>query len=267
MTVYSPIINVIVKAVMKASKGLKRDFGEIEKLQVSKKGLADFVSVADLRADKVLREELKKMRPTFGFLTEELGEEKGQDPNARWIIDPLDGTTNFLHGLPHFAISVALEQNKEIVAAVIYDPIKDELFRAEKGQGAFLNDKRLRVSSRRNLDESLFATGIPFKGRNNNIDIFLQEIKNIIDVSAGIRRFGAASLDLAYVAAGKFEGFWESNLSSWDMAAGILMVKEAGGQVSDFDGTSLMLETGNIIAANREIFSQMLKLINKSKVS
>ena len=209
MSLKSPLITVMTRAAMKASRHLKRDFGEVENLQVSRKGPADFVSTADLKAEKILREELERARPHFGFLLEEAGSIAGKEgEQRRWIVDPLDGTSNFLHGLPHFAISLALEERGDVLAAVILDPIKDELFTAEKGQGAFLNDRRIRVSGRRRMDEALFATGIPFKGKTGH-RAFLDELEQVMAVSAGVRRWGTASLDLAYVAAGRYEGFDE----------------------------------------------------------
>jgi len=256
----TPLINVMVNAANKAGRGLRRAFGEIEKLQVSKKGPADYVSEADHRAEKTIFEELQHARPKFGFLMEESGVVEGSDNSNRWIIDPLDGTLNFLHGLPHFSISIALERDREIFAGVIYDPISDQLFWAEKGKGAFLNDKRLRVSSRRQLDESLFATGIPFAGREGHKP-FLAQLENVMAVSAGVRRYGSAALDLAYVATGRYEGFWEQGLNAWDIAAGIIIVREAGGYVSDFEGKDSMLSSGSIIASNDVLHGPLKKLV------
>jgi myo-inositol-1(or 4)-monophosphatase len=249
MTPRSALLNVMTRAVDKAARGLKRDFGEVEQLQVSTKGPSDFVSNADLKAERILREELAKARPGFGFLAEESGESAGSDGEHRWLIDPLDGTTNFLHGLPHFCISVGLEKAGEIVAGVILDPIKNEMFVCEKGGGAFLNDRRLRVSARKSLGESLLATGIPFRGHGQPED-FTQQLAFAMRETAGVRRFGAAALDLAYVAAGRYEGFWEEGLSPWDVAAGILLVREAGGFVSDLKGGQNMLHGGSILASN-----------------
>jgi myo-inositol-1(or 4)-monophosphatase len=256
----TPLVNVMVNAAQKAGRGLRRAFGEIEKLQVSKKGPADYVSEADHRAEKTLFEELQHARPKFGFIMEESGIVEGSDNSNRWIIDPLDGTLNFLHGLPHFCISIALERDREIFAGVVYEPITDQLFWAEKGQGAFLNDNRLRVSSRRDMSESLFATGIPFAGREGHKE-FLTQLENVMAVSAGVRRAGSAALDLAYVAAGRYDGFWEQNLNSWDIAAGIILVREAGGTVTDFDGKNDMLSNGSIIAANHDMHRPLKKLI------
>ncbi|SMF32944.1 myo-inositol-1(or 4)-monophosphatase [Tistlia consotensis] len=262
MAVRSALINVMVRAVNQAARGLKRDFGEVENLQVSKKGPADFVSAADTKAEQVLRNELSRARPDYGFLMEESG---GTDPQPgcerRWIVDPLDGTSNFLHGLPHFAISIGLAERDEVIAAVVYDPIKDELFWAEKGGGAFLNDRRLRVSSRRNLSDSLFATGIPFLGSKKDDGVFLRELTAVMQNSAGVRRWGVASLDLAYVAAGRFDGFWEQGLSPWDFAGGILLVREAGGIVTDIEGRSVSLEGHTVLAANEHLHRSLAKLV------
>ncbi|MEM7443881.1 MAG: inositol monophosphatase family protein, partial [Pseudomonadota bacterium] len=216
-TAGSPLINVMVRAAERAARQLVRDFGEVEQLQVSRKGPADFVSQADLKAEKTITTELAKARPSFGFLMEESGTKEGQDADWRWIVDPLDGTTNFLHGLPHWAISIAAEEKGEIVAGVVLNPISNELFWAEKGKGAFLNDRRLRVSSRRTLQEAVLATGIPFLG-HGDISTFQAELTRLMPQVAGIRRYGAAALDLAFVAAGRFDGFWESKLNAWDVA-------------------------------------------------
>ena len=257
----SPIMNVMHKAVEKAAFGLRRDFGEVENLQISKKGPGDFVSAADLKAEKILREELSKARPGYGFLMEESGEVAGTDPfQHRWIIDPLDGTTNFLHSIPHFAISVALTRGDELVAGIIYDPIKDELFSAERGQGAFLNDRRIRVSARRRIADCVCATGIPHARRGDH-DMFEGQLRRVMDKSAGIRRFGAAALDLAYVAAGRVDGYWENNLNAWDIAAGLLLVREAGGYISDLDGKQTMLQSGSVVAANDHIHAPLRNAI------
>jgi len=262
----SPLVNVMVAAVMKASRALRRDFGEVEQLQVSMKGPADFVSIADKKAEETIYEELKHARPDFGFLMEEAGEVKGKRDDIRFIIDPLDGTTNFLHGVPHFAMTVAVEERGQITAGVIYAPLTDELFWAEKGQGAYLNDTRLRVSGRKTLDKALLATGIPFMGREGH-EKFMAEMSEFMPSVSGIRRFGSATLDLAYVAAGRFDGFWEANLSPWDIAAGILIVREAGGFVTDTNGGQKMMETGNIIAANDQLHApieRVLKRVNRT---
>ena len=255
----SALLNVMTAAATKAARGLVRDFGEIENLQVSKKGPSDFVTTADKKAEEVLVAGLTKARPRFGFLLEEGGKIKGADTSNRWIIDPLDGTTNFLHGIPHFSISIALERDGEPVAGVIYEPITDQMFWAEKGQGAYLNGRRIRVSARRRLEESLFATGIPFAGKQDH-DRFLSQLKAVMAVSAGVRRFGSAALDLAYVAAGRYEGFWEFGLHPWDIAAGIVLVREAGGFVTDIGGGGMM-ESGEILAANDSLHGPLLKIL------
>jgi len=248
----SALINVMTGAARKAARGLLRDFGEVENLQVSKKGPGDFVSAADHRVEKVLVQELKKARPDYGFLLEEGGVIEGADPTVQFVIDPLDGTTNFLHSIPHFAISIGLLKDGEPWAGVIYQPLTDEMFWAEKGKGCFVNERRLRVSARRKLDESVLTTGIPHQGRPEHAR-FLRQLKLAMANTSGIRRFGAASLDLAYVAAGRCEGFWEMGLQPWDIAAGIIMVREAGGYVSDLDGSNNMMTSGNIIAANDQL--------------
>lgn len=259
----SPIINVMTAAVQKAARGLVRDFGEVENLQVSKKGPADFVTSADKRAEKILIEELMKARPSYQFLVEERGVIVGKDQSNKFIIDPLDGTTNFLHGIPQFCISVALERDSALHAAMIYNPVLDEMFMAEKGKGAFLGRRRLRVSGRRALDESLFATGIPFQGRQGH-KAFIGQLEEVMANTAGVRRFGSAALDLAWVAAGRYEGFWEQGLNPWDMAAGVLVVQEAGGFVSDFSGGKNMLETGGIIAASDHMHGKLFKLVTQA---
>ncbi len=260
-TLRSPILNVMFTAVRKAIRGLKRDFGEVDQLQVSRKGPADFVTAADTRVEGILREELARARPGYGFLMEEAGEEQGTDRSHRWIIDPIDGTTNFLHAIPHFAVSVALEREGQLVAGLVYNPITEELYTAEKGYGAFLNDRRrLRVSARQNLADSLIATGIPFKGRPGH-ERFHREAQALMPEVAGIRRFGAASLDLAHMAAGRYEGYWEHNLKPWDMAAGIVLVREAGGIVQDINGRATMLETGSILAANDALLRPLQNIL------
>ncbi len=260
MATRSAVINVMARAADKAARGLKRDFGEVEQLQVSVKGPGEFVSNADTRAERVLREELRRARPRYGLLMEESGSAPGEDGRHRWIVDPLDGTTNFVHGLPHFAISIGLEQDGEIVAGVVYDPLRDEMFWAEKGAGAYLNDRRLRVSGRRRLDQALIATGTPF-GERGDRPRFLVELDAVMAATAGVRRLGAAALDLAYVAAGRFDGFWERGLSPWDVAAGVLLVREAGGYVSEVDGGSGVLGGGSILAANDHLHEPLLRLL------
>jgi myo-inositol-1(or 4)-monophosphatase len=261
MALRSALWTVMTGAAQKAAKAMKRDFGEIEQLQVSQKGPADFVSAADVKAEKTLRAELAKARPRFGFLGEEGGDVKGEDGHHRWIIDPIDGTTNFLHGIPHFAISLALEMDGEIIAGLVYNPIVEEMYYAEKGKGAFLNDKRIRVSARKNLADSVIATGIPFLGRPGHKP-FLSQVERVMGNVAGIRRMGAASLDLAYVAAGRFDGFWELGLQPWDIAAGVILVREAGGFITEIDGGKNILGSGNVLASNAKLHKPLSDLLN-----
>jgi myo-inositol-1(or 4)-monophosphatase len=255
----SALMNVMIAAARKAARALTRDFGEVEQLQVSRKGPSDFVSAADLKAEKTLYEELAKGRPGYGFLMEERGEVAGTDKTNRWIVDPLDGTSNFLHGIPHFAISIALEREGVLVAGVVYNVVRDELFWAEKGAGAYLNDRRLRVAARGEMRDALIATGTPWNGKPGH-ETFLAECGRVIGATAGIRRFGAASLDLAYVAAGRFDGYWERNLSPWDVAAGAVIVREAGGFVKEIDGGDF-LKTGALIAANERLLPLLTKTV------
>ena len=253
-------LNVMLKTARKAGRGLLKDFAEVEQLQVSTKGPGDFVSRADRQAERLIREALQEARPSYGFLGEEDGAVAGEDPTRRWIVDPLDGTTNFLHGLPHWAVSIALEHKGQIVAGVVYDPVKDEMFFAEKGLGAFLNESRLRVSGRTRMSESVFATGVPF-GARRDLPRTLADMARLMPDCAGVRRFGAAALDLAYVAAGRYEGFWERGLQPWDMAAGLLIVTEAGGFVAPITPEQKLLETGDVIAANPGIFDRFAAVI------
>ena len=254
----SPAMNVMRAAVEKAGRALRRDFGEVENLQVSKKGPGDFVTNADLKAEKILFEELSEARPGYGFLMEEKGAIEGSDTTHRWIIDPLDGTTNFMHGIPHFAISVALERDGTLVAGVVYNPVTDEMYFAERGQGAYGPGGRLRVAARDKLAEAVLACGAPH-GERAGREEFIAEAETLLPNIAGLRRFGAASLDLAYVAAGRFDGFWERGLAAWDMAAGIVLVREAGGLVSDLTDRQKMLDCGDVIAANEHIHAALLK--------
>jgi myo-inositol-1(or 4)-monophosphatase len=256
----SALLNVMVAAARKAARGLKRDFGEIEHLQVSLKGPANFVSAADRRAEDTLRAELAKARPGYGFLGEEGGRQEGSDKTHCWIVDPLDGTTNFLHGIPHFAISIALERDHTIIAGIVYNPANEELFIAERGKGAFLNDQRLRVAARRRLADAVIACGLPHLGRGD-LAQFRKEFGAVQEKVAGLRRFGAAALDLAWVAAGRLDAYWERNLSPWDMAAGLLLVREAGGFVTDLDGRDDMFGRAEIIAGNETILRDVLALI------
>ncbi|WP_128290974.1 inositol monophosphatase family protein [Afifella aestuarii] len=256
----SAILNVMVRAATKAGRVLARDFGEVEHLQVSRKGPADFVSAADRRAEEIIREELERARPGYSFLMEESGEKIGEDPQHRWIVDPLDGTTNFLHGIPMFAVSIALERQGRLTAGVIYNPVTDELYTAERGSGAFFNDRRLRVAQRRIFAETVIATGIPHFGRGEH-GPYLRQMAAVMAEAAGIRRFGAAALDLAWVASGRFDGFWESHLSAWDMAAGILLIREAGGFVTDIKGGDAMLTSGTIVAGNEAVHQHLAGLL------
>jgi myo-inositol-1(or 4)-monophosphatase len=255
----SALMNIMIGAARKAGRGLARDFGEVEQLQVSVKGPANFASSADHRAEEVLFRELSRARPGYGFLMEERGAVAGPDRTHRWIIDPLDGTTNFLHGIPLFCISIALERDGEIVAALVYNPIHDELYTAEKGQGAFMNNRRLRVAVRKTLADCVIATGIPHRGRAYGHARFLAECNVLMGQVAGIRRTGSASTDLAWVAAGRLDGHAEHDLGPWDMAAGMLLIREAGGHVSDMEGGKRMFETGGIVAGNANIHRALLE--------
>jgi myo-inositol-1(or 4)-monophosphatase len=259
----SALINVMINAARKAGRTLARDFGEVENLQVSLKGPNDFVSAADRRAEQILVKELSHARPGYTILTEEEGEIAGNDKTHRWIIDPLDGTTNFLHGFPLFAISIALEREGQLVAALVYNPVSDELFTAEKGSGAFVNDRRVRVAARSRLTEAVVTCGVPHLGRGDH-ELVLAELRAVMGQVAGIRRTGAAALDLAFVAAGRCDGFWEHGLAPWDVAAGTLLVREAGGYVTDFAGRPDVLARGDIVAGNEAIQNDLLKLLKKA---
>lgn len=260
----SAMMNVMVGAVRKAGRGLARDFGEVSQLQVSVKGPANFVSAADHRAEDIIFRELSKARPGYGFLMEERGEIDGVDKTHRWIVDPLDGTTNFLHGIPIFAISIGLERDGQIVAGVVYNPVSDELFTGEKGKGAFLNERRrLRVAARRQLADAVVATGIPHRGRPGHAG-FLKEMQTVMNEVSGIRRTGSAALDLCFTAAGRFDGYWERNLKPWDLAAGIVIVREAGGIVTDITGGDKIFEKGDVLAGNGYIVKGLTELISCS---
>ncbi len=261
----SALLNVMTAAARKAGRSLKRDFGEVENLQVSMKGPANFVSAADHRAEDILRAELTKARPGYAFLGEEGGHQDGDDKSHCWIVDPLDGTTNFLHGIPQFAVSIGLERDGVIVAGVIYNPANEELFTAERGKGAFLNDQRLRVAARRRMSEAVVACGLPHLGRGD-LGLFRREFGAVQDQVAGLRRFGAAALDLAWVAAGRFDAFWERDLSPWDMAAGILMIREAGGFATDLDGEDGIFAKKQIIAGNEFIHKELLQTLKAARV-
>lgn len=256
----SALMTMMFNAARKAGRNLARDFGEVEQLQVSRKGPGDFVTAADMRAEQVLYEELSKARHGYGFLMEERGTVEGPDKSHLWIVDPLDGTMNFMHGIPHFAISIGLQREGELVAGLIYNPANGDVFTAEKGKGAFLNDRRIRVAARSNLEECVIITGIPHRGRPNH-ESYLQSLGRIMAQVSGIRRSGSAALDLAWLAAGRYDGFWELNLQPWDMAAGILLVREAGGFVSDLEGGKTMLESGNVIAGNEFVHRSLMKIL------
>lgn len=260
----SALINVMVQAAQKAGRSLKRDFGEVEKLQVSRKGPGNFVTAADHRAEEIVYRELEKARPGYGFLGEESGGRPGSDETHRWIVDPLDGTTNFLHGIPQFAVSIGLERENTIVAGIIYNPATDELFTAERGKGAFLNERRIRVAARDRMGDAVIACGLPHYGRGDLAE-FREEFAIVQAKVAGLRRFGSAALDLAWVAAGRVDAYWERNLSPWDMAAGLLMVREAGGFVTDCDGGDAMLAKGHIVAGNERLHKALLDSLKAAK--
>ena len=257
---HSVLINVMVKAARRAGRSLSRDLGEIENLQVSLKGPANFVSAADRRAEEMLYADLAKARPGYGFIGEEGGNREGADKSHTWIVDPLDGTTNFLHGIPQFAISIALQREDTVVAGVIYNPATDELYIAERGKGAFLNDQRLRVAARKELKDCVIACGLPHIGRGDH-ELSRREMAELQPRVAGLRRFGAASLDLAFVAAGRLDGYWERNLKPWDMAAGMILVREAGGVVSDIQTPGDPLLSGDVICGNEIIHASLTKIL------
>jgi myo-inositol-1(or 4)-monophosphatase len=263
MAYQSPTLNVMTAAARKAGRPLVRDFGELENLQISMKSPGDFVTSADQRTERILIEELSKARPGYGFLAEEGGVAEGKDKTHRFIIDPIDGTTNFMHGVPQFAISIGLEREGQLVAGVIFNPVTDDMYYAEKGHGAYLNNKRLRVAARREMTPSLFAIGLPFMNREGQ-DRAIAEMTAVMKISSGVRRMGAASLDMAYVAGGRFDGFWERGLKPWDVAAGIVLVREAGGMVSDLNGGQDMLTGGSILSANEYLHPQLLKILKSS---
>jgi len=262
----SALLNVMIKAARKAARTLKRDFGEVEHLQVSLKGPANFVTAADRRAEEILHEELLQARPGYGFYGEEGGRREGTDKTHTWIVDPLDGTTNFLHGIPHFAISIALQREDTIVAGLIYNPANDDLFTAERGKGAFLNDQRLRVAGRKRLLDSIVACGLPHHGRGD-LGLASRELAVVQEKVAGLRRFGAAALDLAWVAAGRYDVYWERDLAPWDIAAGLILVREAGGYATDLNGGESPHITGSIIAGNADLHRELLRLLKQADKS
>ena len=253
----SALMNVMIGAARKAGRGLTRDFGEVEHLQVSIKGPGDFVSAADRRAESLIKEELKRGRPDYGFVMEESGVEAGRSPHNRWIVDPLDGTTNFLHGLPHWAISIALEQHGELTAALVFDPLRNELFSAERGHGAYLNDRRLRVSRRSDMKLALIGCGLPIQDWKARELGFTAQMERVADGCGGLRRLGTASLDMAYVAAGRQDAYWEHGTKIWDIAAGVLLVREAGGRVGRLEGDDDLFAEGTVVAGNPELYEKL----------
>jgi myo-inositol-1(or 4)-monophosphatase len=261
---HSAILNVMIKAAHRAGRSLKRDLGEVEQLQVSVKGPGNFVTAADRRAEEIVYEELARARPAYGFLGEEGGLRDGTDKTHRWIVDPLDGTTNFLHGIPHFAVSIALERDGVLVAALTYNPANDDLFVAERGKGAFLNSQRIRVASRRRLGDAIVGCGLPHYGRGD-LTLSRHEIAAAQQNFAGLRRYGSATLDLAWVAAGRLDAYWERDLSPWDMAAGILLVREAGGFVSDLDGGEAISAKAQIAAGNETMHRELVRLLREAR--
>lgn len=261
----SALMNVMTSTALKAARGLKRDFGEVENLQVSIKGPGDFVTAADRKAERTIFEELSKARPGYGFLMEEGGAIEGADKTHRWIVDPLDGTTNFLHGLPIFSISIALEREGQLVAGLVYNPISDDMYVAEKGQGAYHNNRRLRIAQRQDMVSALIGCGAPHHGKADSHPQFRAELTAVMAKVHNIRRYGAAALDLAYVASGRLDGFWERNLSPWDLAAGIVLVREAGGFVTDAAGGHDMLENGSVCAGNDTIHRQLLAILKSAR--
>lgn len=263
MAAISPLMSMMIKAAEKAARALVRDFGEVEQLQISRKGPGDFVTAADKRSEKIIFEELKYARPDFSFLMEESGEVKGKDTDNVWIIDPLDGTHNFMHGVPHWCISIALENKGKVLLGLVYDPIKDEMFRAEKGLGAFVNNKRLRASGRNTFESAMVVSGNirPVKEDNN---LFTKEMDAITAKVPFVRRFGAAALDLSYVAAGRVDGFWERHLKPWDVAAGQLIVKEAGGLVSSIENEENVIYSGSLISGNQSLYPDLRKILKSA---
>jgi myo-inositol-1(or 4)-monophosphatase len=262
----SPLLTVMMNAVQKAARDIKRDFGEVADLQVSQKGPGDFVTKADKKSEKILRAELEKARPGYGFLMEESGVVKGTDPENRWIIDPIDGTSNFIHAVPLFCISIALERKGEIFAGVTYNPITDEMFVAEKGGGAFMNNRRIRVAARRDIHDCMVSCSIPHRGRKDQL-LARNEIAMMQGKVVGIRRLGSSALELAYVAAGRFDATWQRNVQPWDMAAGIVLIREAGGSIADCDGDKNPMETGNIIGANADLLPTMKAALAEARKS
>lgn len=263
MPLPSANLNIMIRAARAAARSLVRDFNEVEQLQVSVKGPGDFVSRADQAAEKIIVNELQRARPDYGFLLEEGGTIEGASRHNRFIVDPLDGTSNFLHGHPHWAISIGLEQHGEVTAGLVYDPIKDEMFTAEKGKGTYLNERRLRVSRRREMNEAMVACGLPVLNWKAREKGFAQQMEKVADEVAGLRRNGAAALDLAWIAAGRFEAFWEYGLKPWDLAGGLILVREAGGRVGRLEGDDDIWEPGTIVAGNPDIYDKMRPLLEQ----
>jgi myo-inositol-1(or 4)-monophosphatase len=267
----SALMNVMSTAARKAARSLVRDFGEVEQLQVSVKGPANFVSTADHKAEEIIFQELSKARSGYGFLMEERGAIEGLDKTHRWVVDPLDGTTNFLHGIPLFCISIGLERDEQIVAGLVYVPVLDEMYMAEKGKGAFMLDRqqrsrRMRVAARKTLADAVIATGIPHRGRTHH-PRFLKECATAMPEVAGIRRSGSAAIDLAWVAAGRLDGYWEHNLGAWDLAAGTILVREAGGFITDAEGGQNLREGGSVVAGNQHIHKALLDVLSRSRAA
>ncbi len=259
MATISPTLSIMIKAAEKAAKGLLRDFNEVEHLQVSRKGPGDFVTAADKKSEEVIFAELQKARPDYSFMMEESGQVKGNDPDNVWIIDPLDGTHNFMHGVPHWSISIALETKGQIVAGVVFDPVKDELFTAEKGGGAWLRNRRLRVSGRNVLEQCMINYGQPAPNKDAR-DLFYKELQ-AVQTLAMVRRFASAALDMAYVAAGRIDAYWERGVKPWDVAAGVLIVKEAGGFVSSIENDDNPVHSGNLVTGNQQVHSDLRKIL------
>jgi myo-inositol-1(or 4)-monophosphatase len=259
----SALINVMIQAAQKAGRTLRRDFGEIEKLQVSIKGPGNYATAADRRAEETLYQELTKARPGYGFLGEEGGVREGADKTNTWIVDPLDGTTNFLHGIPHFAVSIGLEREGTLIAGVVYNPVTEDIFFAERGKGAFHNESRIRVAGRRELDHAVAACPLPHIGRTD--PLINRELEAMQTQVAGLRRFGATALDLAFVAAGRFDIYWERNVKPWDLAGGIVLVREAGGFVTDIDGGDAMFDKGQVLAGNDIMHKAALTVLARAE--
>lgn len=259
-----PMLTIALKAARKAGEIIESSFERLDLINIEEKGRNDFVSDVDRNAEREIIYHLKKAYPDHKFIGEESGISGNEESEYEWIIDPLDGTTNFIHGIPHFAVSLACRHNGQIIHGVVLDPIKREEFTASRGKGAMLNGRRIRVSNRRSLDGAIIGTGIPFNGYAlENIDPYLDCLKEIAGLTAGIRRPGSAALDLAYLAANRYDGFWEMNLKTWDIAAGVLLLREAGALMADFQGGNKYIESGNIVAAPPKMFKQLMQIVQK----